>query len=115
MKSKTKQPQTKSLNPTSLTPTQLLSRQNQLKIIDVRGWLEYVMGHIPSAERFSRGRILKTIDKDQPIALTCLSGHRSAIAAQWLVSQGYSKVYNLQGGLLAWQGAGLPVQRGVTR
>ncbi|HIK17003.1 MAG TPA: rhodanese-like domain-containing protein [Leptolyngbyaceae cyanobacterium M33_DOE_097] len=115
MKSKTKQPKTKALNPTSLTPTQLLSRQNQLKIIDVRGWLEYVMGHIPNAERFNRNRILKTIDKDEPIAITCLSGHRSAITAQWLVNQGYTKVYNLQGGLLAWQSAGLPVKRGMTR
>jgi len=114
MKSKTKQTKTQSLNPASLTPTQLLSRQNQLRIIDVRSWLEYAMGHIPSAERLNQNRILKTIPKDQPIAITCLSGHRSAIAAQWLIKQGYSKVYNLQGGLLAWQSAGLPVKRGMT-
>ncbi len=78
----------------------------------LRGWLEYWMGHIPTAQRFSRNRILKDIPKEQAIAITCLSGHRSAIAAQWFVTQGYRQVYNLQGGLLAWQSAGYPVQCG---
>jgi rhodanese-related sulfurtransferase len=99
-------------NPISLTPTQFKSRQNQLLVVDVRGWFEYWMGHIPGAHRLNQNRILKDIAKDQPIAITCFSGHRSAIAAQWLVSQGYQQVYNLQGGLLAWQSAGYPVQRG---
>jgi thiosulfate sulfurtransferase len=101
-----------SLNSIALTPSQLQSRQKQLLVIDVRGWLEYMMGHIPGAQRLNRDRILKEIPKDQSIAITCLSGHRSVISAQWLVTQGYRQVYNVQGGLLAWQGAGYPVQRG---
>lgn len=100
------------LNPVLLTSAQLKARQNQLLIIDVRGWLEYWMGHIPGAQRLSQSRILKTIPQDRAIAVTCLSGHRSAIAAQYLVSQGYRQVYNLQGGLLAWQGEGYGVHRG---
>jgi rhodanese-related sulfurtransferase len=107
-----KQSKPQSMNPVALTPAQLKSRQNQLLVIDVRGWLEYWMGHIPGAQRLSRDRILKDIPKDRAIAIACLSGHRSAIAAQWLVTQGYSQVYNLQGGLLAWQGVGYAVQRG---
>jgi rhodanese-related sulfurtransferase len=101
-----------STNSILLTPAQLKLRQNQLLIIDVRGWLEYWMGHIPGAKRLNQNRILKDIPKDQAIAITCLSGHRSAIAAQWLITQGYRQVYNLQGGLMAWQGAGYTVQRG---
>lgn len=101
-----------STNPVLLTPTQLKAQEKQLLIIDMRGWLEYWMGHVPAAQRLSRNRILKDIPKEQAIAITCLSGHRSEIAAQWLVTQGYRQVYNLQGGLLAWQGAGYPVQRG---
>jgi rhodanese-related sulfurtransferase len=81
-------------------------------VVDVRGILEYWMGHIAGAKRMSRDRILKEIPKDQAIAITCLSGHRSDMAAQWLVSEGYSKVHSLQGGLLAWQSAGYPVHRG---
>lgn len=101
-----------SMNPVSLSPTQLNSRQNQLFLIDVRGWLEYWMGHVSGAQRFSRDRILKEIPKDREIAITCLSGHRSDMAAQWLVAQGYSKVHSLKGGLLAWQSAGYSVYRG---
>lgn len=114
-KSTTKQNPKRSTSPTLLTPAQLKSRQEQLLIIDVRGGLEYWLGHIPGAQRCSRQRILKNIAKDQPIAITCLSGHRSAIAAQWLVAQGYSQVYNLQGGILAWQSAGYLLQRGGQR
>jgi len=99
-------------NPTLLTPAQLESRQNQLLVIDVRGWLEYWIGHVPGSRRLSRNSILKEISKDQAISIICLSGHRSTMAAQWLVTQGYRQVYNLQGGLLAWQNTGYPVQRG---
>jgi thiosulfate sulfurtransferase len=112
MKSTQQHIQKQAMNPVLLTPIQLKSRQQQLLLIDVRGWLEYVMGHVPGAQRLSRDLILKTISKDQPIAITCLSGHRSAIVAQWLVTQGYCHVYNLQGGLLAWQSTGYSVQRG---
>jgi len=101
------------LNSVSLSPSQLKSRQNQLIVIDVRGWLEYLIGHIAGAKKMSRDRILKEIPKDQAIAITCLSGHRSDMAAQWLVAQGYSKVHSLKGGLLAWQSAGYSVHRGI--
>ncbi len=99
-------------SPVSLTPAQLKSRQEQLLVVDVRGWFEYLMGHIPGAKRFSHTQMLKEIPKDQAVAITCLSGHRSHIAAQWLVAQGYRQVYNLKGGLMAWQSAGYAVQRG---
>lgn len=100
------------MKPTNITPSQLNSRQNQLLIVDVRSALEYWMGHIPGAKLMGRNRILKEIPKGQAIAVTCASGHRSMAASQWLIEQGYSKVYNLQGGLMAWQRAGYPVQRG---
>jgi rhodanese-related sulfurtransferase len=102
-----------SARPVLLSPTQLRSRQQNLLTIDVRGWLEYLLGHVPGAQRFDRNRILKEVPKHQEIALTCLSGYRSSMVAQWLIGQGYRRVYNLQGGLLAWQSAGLPVQRGL--
>ncbi len=109
--SKTQKTQ-KVVEPTLLAPTQFQSRQKEFLVIDVRGWLEYWMGHVPGAQRMSRNRILKTVPQDRAIALTCLSGHRSAMAAQWLVGQGYRQVFNLKGGLLGWQCAGYAVQRG---
>ncbi|MEY3301667.1 MAG: rhodanese-like domain-containing protein [Pseudanabaena sp.] len=111
-KSAAKKQTSQPVTPSPLSPSQLQSRQNQLMVVDVRGILEYWMGHIAGAKRMSRDRILKEIPKDQAIAITCLSGHRSDMAAQWLVAQGYSKVHSLRGGLLAWQSAGYPVHRG---
>jgi len=112
-KSTNKQAKSQPMQSSSLSPSQLKSRQNQLLVVDVRGWFEYFIGHIAGAQRYSRDRILKEIPKDRAIAITCLSGHRSDMAAQWLVTQGFSKVYSLKGGLLAWQSAGYDVHRGV--
>ena len=95
-----------------LTPAQLHDRQDRVLVIDFRGWFEYWMGHVPGAKRMNPNSILKDIAKDKAIVLTCFSGHRSTLAAQHLARQGYHKLYNLKGGLLAWQGAGYSVHRG---
>ncbi|MCY7336600.1 MAG: rhodanese-like domain-containing protein, partial [Chamaesiphon sp.] len=84
----------------------------ELSLVDARSWLEYITGHIPGAELFKRDRVLAEIPKDRSIVVACLSGHRSTPVAQWLVEQGYTQVYNLQGGLMAWKGAGYPVKAG---
>ncbi|MEO0377197.1 MAG: rhodanese-like domain-containing protein [Cyanobacteria bacterium P01_A01_bin.17] len=104
---------TKLTKPSNLTARQLRSRQSLLTIIDVRSNLEYWAGHIPDARCLNRDLILQKVPKDQPIAITCMSGHRSAPVAQWLVAQDYSKVYNLQGGLITWQLERYPIKRGL--
>ncbi|BAY22485.1 rhodanese domain protein [Calothrix sp. NIES-2100] len=98
--------------PFGLSARQLQSRQAQFVIIDARSWMEYVLGHIPGARYLSQSSILKEIPQDQLIVVTCLSGHRSLATARWLIEQGYSKVYNLQGGIMTWQQLGYPLQRG---
>lgn len=46
-------------------------------------------------------------DKNVPVLVYCRSGSMSAMAAKDLVAVGYRRVYNLNGGMHAWQGAGL--------
>ena len=48
-------------------------------------------------------------DKNAKIILYCRSGRMSAIAAETLVRLGYTNVWNLEGGMLAWETLGLPI------
>ena len=48
-------------------------------------------------------------DKNTTILVYCRSGHMSKIAASKLAQMGYKNIYELDGGLIAWQRAGLPV------
>ena len=50
-------------------------------------------------------------NKDKRIILQCASGGRSALAAQTLKNMGYQNVAHLDGGLKAWNEAGLPITK----
>lgn len=50
-------------------------------------------------------------DTDAPIVLYCETGRMSAIAADALVSAGYTDVAHLEGGMVAWEAAGMPILR----
>jgi rhodanese-related sulfurtransferase len=50
-------------------------------------------------------------DKNAKIVLYCRSGRMSEIAAETLVGLGYTHIWNLSGGMVAWEQAGLPIER----
>ncbi|PKN84953.1 MAG: hypothetical protein CVU46_12630 [Chloroflexi bacterium HGW-Chloroflexi-8] len=50
-------------------------------------------------------------DKSGKIVLYCRSDRMSNIAAQELVKLGYTNIWNLDGGMVAWEQAGLPIER----
>jgi len=85
-----------------------------LVVLDVRTKSEYDSGHIygtvwiPVTELETRIGELAN-HKDHWIIVYCLSGGRSATASEILDSHNFNKVYNMLGGISAWQSAGYPV------
>lgn len=91
-------------------------QQPEVVVIDVREPDEYAEAHIPGTTLIPLGQVpdrVAEIPKDRTVILTCRTGNRSGQAATWLRSQGYEDVHNLEGGILAWQKAGLPTESGA--
>ncbi len=85
-------------------------------LIDVRESEEWAKGHAAGALHIGKGVIERDIEakvpnKDSIIVLYCHSGARSALAAENLMRMGYSNVYSLDGGLTAYQAAGLGMEQ----
>ncbi len=91
---------------------QLINHENAI-VLDVREADEFNSGHIADAKHIPVGQLangLKPLEKykDQTIVVNCRSGARSSMACGILRKNGFTKVFNLKGGILAWQQAGLP-------
>lgn len=108
----------------NLSPTELAQLPNAPLLIDVRSGLEFLTGRAPGAKNLSLPRLLlglgvsrwflppwfRELPPDQPIAVVCLTAHRSPIAAQQLVKSGFTTVYNVTGGMVEWRRLGLKVE-----
>lgn len=85
-------------------------------ILDVRENKEYQSGHILNSIHIPQSSLAKRITelekyKSRPVIVGCRSGNRSAFACGLLKKQGFENVYNLSGGVMAWQNANLPLTR----
>ena len=80
-------------------------------ILDVRSLMEYHQAHVVSCDhQVPHESVLSSLDvlpKDNDIVIHCKSGMRSQVAAMILIQAGMngSKLYNLEGGIIAWQAA----------
>ncbi len=91
---------------------QLVHENSALIILDVRNQAEYDSGCIPNALLIPVDKLtdrLGELDKTKPILIYSQDGVRSARASQILVDSEFSRVYNLEGGIIAWQKAGAAV------
>ncbi len=91
-----------------------LSADNFL-VLDVRTPGEFARGHLPLAVNLDFYRPdfedrLAELDGDATYLVYCRSGARSARATRLMEALGFTKVYELRGGILAWEQAGLPVK-----
>lgn len=85
-------------------------------VIDVREPAEVAQGKIARAKLIPLGELSNRLGelekyKTKPIIMVCRSGSRSAGACGILSKQGFSEVYNLGGGMIAWQQSNLPVEK----
>ncbi len=104
----------------AITPAELNAQITSTKpfLVDVREVNEVASaGFIAGAINIPIRTLIKNLDKlpakDQPIVVTCGSGHRSALAMEALQLLGYARVQSLAGGLGAWKAANLPVASGT--
>jgi rhodanese-related sulfurtransferase len=85
----------------------LNTQQGKVVLLDVRTPEEYKQGHIENAKNIDVlqndfAQKVERLDKNTPVFVYCRSGHRSMKAAQILKEKGFKKVYNLDGGYIAW-------------
>jgi rhodanese-related sulfurtransferase len=79
---------------------------------------DFARGHVPGARWVPRGWLELWIGdivpaKDTPVAVTCHDGRSSVLAGVTLKELGYPHVSVLEGGMVAWQKAGLAVEKGL--
>ena len=82
--------------------------------LDVRQADEFAAGHIAGAINIPYDQVAsltETLPHDQPIVLYCIhSAHRAPEAAKTLRAAGFENASVLEGGIVAWEAAGLPIQ-----
>ena len=93
----------------------LMNRETDLQILDVRRPPEYESGHVPQALTAPLLSLQQNVanlglDPTKPTAVICAGGYRSSAATSILQRHGFSSVLNVIGGTGAWIGAGYPVE-----
>jgi rhodanese-related sulfurtransferase len=90
------------------------SHPDHLFVLDVRTPQEYAEGHVPGAVNVPQEQLasrLAEVPKDKDVVIYCRSGRRSALAADVLAANGYSRLSHLEGDMNAWVAKGRPVEK----
>ena len=100
----------------TLSVQQLKSKlkNGEVTLLDVREPREWKEGYVEGAERIFFGELAEktgSLPKDKPIAVTCSVGNRSSIGASILKRKGFKEVYNVLGGMTAWENLGYPTKK----
>lgn len=85
-------------------------------LVDVRTSIEFSQGHLKNAVLIDfnsadfKSRLSK-LDKTKPVFVYCAVGGRSNAAVSILSETGFKEIYDLQGGISAWQRANKPITK----
>lgn len=102
----------------AISPQDLIRLQNQgALLIDLRQPAAFAGGHISGARRMNSTEILVAKDtlkkyKEKSVVVYCESGSTGAAAVRVLIGQGFTRAFNLRGGLNLWRSENLPLVQG---
>jgi rhodanese-related sulfurtransferase len=93
-----------------------LRQQTNAVVLDVRTPKEFAAGRIPGAVNIDWnaadfGKKVAALDKSKTYLVHCAVGGRSAKASDKMTALQFTNVYNLEGGMKAWEKAGKPVEK----
>lgn len=92
------------------------SKGEKVLLLDVRTPKEYNDGHLKGAVLINYlgndfTQEVSKLDKSKPVYIYCRSGSRSSDAQGEMLKMGFTNVINLEGGIMAWEKAGLPIEK----
>lgn len=90
--------------------------EDTVQLVDVRTPEEYKESHLKGAQNIcvtsdDFNEKVKTLDKNKPVYVYCKKGGRSANAAKQLKEMGFTKIYDMDGGILLWEEHKLEVSK----
>jgi rhodanese-related sulfurtransferase len=101
----------------ALAPQDVIRLMNQgATVLDLRAAEAFQQGHISGARHFDAAQIASAGDtlrkyKERPLVVYCDRGTTAAASVRALTQQGFTKVFNLRGGISAWRAENLPLAR----
>lgn len=100
---------------TPLQATEMINHQDAV-VVDVRPAADFLKGHIINAMNIPMNGFKNQLGtltkyKSKPIIINCRSGAQSSLACSQLRKAGFEQVFNLRGGIMAWEAASLPLTR----
>ena len=101
----------------ALAPQDVIRLMNQgATVLDLRAAQAFEAGHISGARHFDPAQIASGADalrkyKERPLIVYCDRGTTAAATVRALTQQGFTKVFNLRGGITAWRAENLPLAR----
>jgi rhodanese-related sulfurtransferase len=101
----------------AVSPQDVVRLMNQgALVIDLRPTEAFASGHVAGARQMSGEQILKAGDtlkkqKEKVVVVYDDTGSLGASAARQLAAQGFTKAFNLRGGIAAWRAENLPLQK----
>lgn len=100
-----------------MNPSEAKAVVGDALFVDVREPYEWDSGHLEGSIHIPIGQITQRVDEidsSRKVVVVCQVGQRSELVANWLSEQGFD-AHNLEGGLAAWTGKGLPLVSSADR